>query len=98
MTPIYRFFNTRTGAHFYTINEAEKNFVIATYKEFNYEGPSWYAQAGGGNGTTPLYRFFNTVTGAHFYTVSAAEKDYVIYAYPAFRFEGIAYYVWTTQR
>jgi hypothetical protein len=37
-TPLYRFFSVVTGTHFYTINEAEKNAVIATLPEYHFEG------------------------------------------------------------
>lgn len=85
---VYRFFNTRTGAHFYTISSAERDYVIATYKEFNYEGPVFYAYPAATSGQGPVYRFFNTRTGAHFYTISSAERDYVISAYQDFTYEG----------
>src|SRR5262249_39360514 len=41
-TPLYRFFNVLTGTHFYTINEAEKNTVIATLPQFHFEGVAYY--------------------------------------------------------
>jgi hypothetical protein len=41
---IYRFFNTKTGAHFYTASATEANHVIATYPGlFNFEGIGFYA-------------------------------------------------------
>ena len=40
---MYRFYNANSGAHFYTINAAERDFVIQTYKDFQYEGPMYYA-------------------------------------------------------
>ena len=42
--PIYRFYNTKTGAHFYTASAAEADQVIATYPGlFNFEGVGFYA-------------------------------------------------------
>ena len=36
--PLYRFFNTQTGGHFYTVNEAEKDNLIATASNvYNFE-------------------------------------------------------------
>ena len=42
-SPIYRFYNATTGAHFYTISAAERDFVIQVHKAFRYEGPMYYA-------------------------------------------------------
>jgi hypothetical protein len=41
-SPVYRFFNTQTGTHFFTISEAEKNNIIATLPHFTFEGVAWY--------------------------------------------------------
>ena len=78
--PVYRFYNTRTGTHFYTQSEAEKNFVLATYPVFAFEGPAYYAPPVAGAGRAPLFRFFNTNTGAHFFTTNVAERDMVLRA------------------
>lgn len=50
--PVYRFFNTETGTHFYTISEDEKNYVLATWPQFHLDGPAFYAYPIGG-GTPP---------------------------------------------
>ena len=43
MLPVYRFFNVKTGTHFYTADEAEKNNVIAKYGyKYRFEGISYY--------------------------------------------------------
>ncbi len=94
-TPVYRFFNARTGAHFYTNNALERDFVIATYPVFKYEGPAFYANSQAATGLSPVYRFFNPSTGAHFYTISAAERDFVIATYPVFKYEGPTWYAQT---
>ncbi|MEP7181413.1 MAG: DUF1800 family protein [Betaproteobacteria bacterium] len=96
MLPVYRFYNIRTGTHFYTMSETEKNFVIANYPTLAFEGAVYYAQPGSVAGATSLYRFYNTRTGAHFYTISALERDYVMATWPFFAYEGTAYYVMPT--
>ena len=58
--PVYRFFNTTTGTHFYTIVTAEKDFVIQNYPVFVYEGPVYYAMNTPVTGSEDLYRFYNT--------------------------------------
>ena len=46
LKPVYRFYNTATGAHFYTIDESEKDNVIAHYPNFKFEGIAFYAFTG----------------------------------------------------
>ena len=91
---VYRFYNRRTGAHFYTASEAEKTSVIGhTDWPFTYEGVAYRAY-GTPTGVVPLYRFYNRRTGAHFYTASEAEKASVIgHTDWPFTYEGVAYYV-----
>ncbi|MDA8522601.1 serine protease [Acidovorax sp. NCPPB 4044] len=92
---IYRFFNGSTGAHFYTSNAAERDFVQQTYPAFSYEGVAFYAYANATAGQSAVYRFFNTGNGAHFYTIDAGERDFVRATYPAFQYEGPAWYAQT---
>ncbi|HZQ62461.1 MAG TPA: DUF1800 family protein [Casimicrobiaceae bacterium] len=92
-SPVYRFYNTAKGTHFYTISATERDDVMLRYPTFAYEGPVFWAFAESAPGTSPVYRFFNKQTGTHFYTASESEKDYVIATYPALVFEGPAYYL-----
>ena len=96
--PVYRFFNTIAGGHFYTIDEEEKNTVIQNYKWFRYEGIGFLASRTEQPGTLPVYRFFNTIAGGHFYTIDEAEKDTVIQNYLWFRPEGIGFYAYPDQQ
>ncbi|MGV8082753.1 MAG: hypothetical protein AB2L09_03830 [Coriobacteriia bacterium] len=92
--PLYRFYNVKTGTHFYTASEDEKNNVIAKWpKIFTLEGVAYYVSQNPDN-ATPVYRFYNKKTGTHFYTASEAERENVIAKYSAtYTFEGIAYYI-----
>jgi hypothetical protein len=36
--PLFRFFNTNTGAHFFTTNVAERDMVLQRWPFFAYEG------------------------------------------------------------
>lgn len=94
-TPVYRFFNKRTGAHFYTASAGERDFVARTYPDFNYENIAFYAYGDASTGASPVFRFFSTTTGAHFYTISAGERDFVRSTYPAFSYEGPSWYAQT---
>ncbi|MGE5293915.1 MAG: hypothetical protein ACM3VT_03730 [Solirubrobacterales bacterium] len=43
-SPVYQFWSTARGVHFYTASEAEKENLIANYpKIWKYEGIAWYA-------------------------------------------------------
>ncbi|MBO9422760.1 S8 family serine peptidase [Labrenzia sp. R4_2] len=41
-TALFRFFNTQTGSHFYTTSEAERDNIIATLGQYNFEGVAYY--------------------------------------------------------
>ena len=41
--PLYRFFHTQTGNHFYTVSEQERLDIIETQSPpYNFEGIKWY--------------------------------------------------------
>ena len=80
--PVMRFYNERTGTHFYTIDTDERDQVLRLYPWFDYEGVQFYAYKTPVAGSLPVYRFFNTSTGTHFYTIVPEEKDYVLQRYP----------------
>ncbi len=92
--PLHRF-NTGTY-HFYTISEAEKAYVIATFPTWKYEGISYYAFPAAAPNTLPVYRF-NTGSN-HFYTISEAEKNYVLATFPAWILEGKAYWTYPSSQ
>ncbi len=78
-SPVYRFYNSTTGDHFYTISEDEKNSLINNSQSgYAYEGVVFYAYASQINGSSPVYRLYNPSTGDHFYTISLTEKNYYI--------------------
>ncbi len=94
--PVVRFYNERTGTHFYTMDQAEKDQVLRLYPWFDYEGVQFYAYKTQVAGSAPVYRFFNSSTGTHFYTIVPAEKDYVLQHFPVFAFEGPVYFAVNT--
>jgi hypothetical protein len=91
---IFRFYNTKTKVHFYTNSEAERDFVIANYKSFKYEGNAFDTTATADTGVG-VYRFYNTKTKTHFYTSNATERDYIQGHYKNFKYEGVAYYAYS---
>jgi hypothetical protein len=46
-SPVYRFYNTVAGGHFFTIDEGEKNYVANTLPSFKYEGVGFCANKSG---------------------------------------------------
>lgn len=93
---VFRFYNTNTGAHFFTMSVAERDYIQNTYPFFSYEGSSFLAYTDADPALSPVYRFYNKITGTHFYTINAAEKDHVIATWPTiFNYEGIAWYAST---
>lgn len=94
-TPLHRFYNPTTRAHFYTASEGEKAHVLATWPTlFAYEGTTFSVATSPGAGKAPVYRFYNVQSKSHFYTTSLWERDHIIATWPKiFTYEGIGYYV-----
>jgi len=92
--PVHRFFNTRSGVHFYTISEAERANVAANLPHFNYEGVAYHASQVAGTGLVPFYRFYVPSRGFHFYTASVAERNNIQANLSAiYTYEGVGYHV-----
>ncbi len=103
LSPVHRFFNTRSGVHFYTISENERALLVSARPELRYEGIAYYASQVAGEGLQPFYRFYVPAKGFHFYTASEAERASLVAQQSAgYRFEGVAYYVldpnWRAQK
>ncbi len=95
MLPVFRFYNMRNGSHFYTINVAERDSIIAL-QSFTYldESVAYSINQSNPANVTPLFRFFNFRNGTHFYTASVGERDSIIANLAGtYRYENIAYYV-----
>ena len=92
VAPVYRFFSTITNGHFYTMNTAERDNIIATSPSINYEGPAFFASNTDVSGLSPVHRFYNRLTGVHFYTITESERAFISKNYANFLYEGISYY------
>jgi hypothetical protein len=93
---LYRFYNVKTGTHFYTASDAERDTVLAgSSSTYRYEGVAYKVSPVAAEGAVAVYRFYNhRVGGVHFYTASAEERDRVIARVGStYTYEGIAYYV-----
>ena len=95
LAPVWRFRNIINGSYLYTINDGEKNDIIANYSAyFVLEGPAWYASPEPVPGFSPLYRFRNLTNGTYLFSAYEAEKNAIVANYAGvFLLEGISYYV-----
>ena len=94
--PVYRFLNTTTGMHLYTMDEGEKDYVMNNLDSYIFEDVAYHAYDTPQENTTELYRFYQTLSGSHFYTPSVAEKDYIVDNLSHYQMEGnngVAFYV-----
>lgn len=76
--PVYRFFDTRYGTHFFTSDAGERNTVLATRPDLVEETNGFGDVAPTDPNAVAVYRFFDTTYGTHFFTASATERDTVI--------------------
>ena len=101
-TPIYRFYSNKAKAHFFTISESEKDFIISNYEsgiwDWRYEGVAYYAYekesiSSCSDGNLPVYRFYSSSLITHFFTASENDKQYLIDNYDenTWRYEGIGF-------
>ena len=94
-TAVHRFYNFRSGVHFYTSTESEflrvKTEMAFTYR---YEGIAYYARTARSTAVAPVYRFYNLRSGVHFYTTNASEAAGLRANHSTlYRDEGVAYYL-----
>lgn len=90
---VYRFYSSVFASHFYTQSAAERDQLVATDRNWTYEGLAYCAYSSATADSVALYRFWSAVFGKHFYTASQAEADHLRAADPNWSYEGIAYYV-----
>ncbi len=98
-SPVYRFGSPARGGHLYTIDETEKESMIAKHpaEVWTYEGIAFYAftSAKQASGTVPVYRFRSSCLEYDFFTVDETEKRLLIDKYPAvWTYKGIAWYAY----
>ena len=92
--PVWRFWNTITGSHFYTGSDIERDVVATNLSSMNYEGVAFTNPTAT---DTTVWRFRRADTGTFFYTASTAERDAVRSTMPNYVYEGAAYSASTVQ-
>ena len=73
--PLYRLYNKRTGEHFFTMSEVERNYWLDRSAETGWtdENIAWYVSTDTG---IPVYRVFDAKrTGQHRFTADVNERD-----------------------
>lgn len=90
VSAVYRFYDTQTQDHFYTVSAAEKQQIIATIPHYVLEGVSW-ATPDKGTGTHDVFRFYNATSKDHFFTDDVAERDSILKNLPTYAYEGVAF-------
>jgi Repeat of unknown function (DUF5648) len=98
LMPVYRFWSPRSGSHFWTINEAEKDRLIDQYSDaWTFEGLAFYAypEWSQPEDSKPVYRFWSASLGAHFYTIDENEKQRFINTMAGvWTYESVAWYAY----
>jgi hypothetical protein len=96
LAPVYHFWSSRTGIHFYTIDEAEKDRLVREFANvWAFQGIAFYAYPPDRApvGSKPVYHFLSRSQGIHFYSISESEKQKLVTQQSqAWTFEGIAWY------
>jgi uncharacterized protein DUF5648 len=98
LMPVYRFWSPRSGSHFWTIDEAEKDRLIDQYSDaWTYETLAFYAypEWSQPEDAKPVYRFWSASLGAHFYTIDENEKQRFINTMAGvWTYESVAWYAY----
>lgn len=89
--PLYRYWNSPAGDHFYTTSWAE---LGAGRYGWAYEGIQCHVLQTQRTGTVPLYRYWNPGNADHFYTTNWAELGTGRYGWG---YEGVQCYVYPNQ-
>ena len=95
---VFRFYNTDTGAHLFTMDVNEKNYIVENLDNYTLEGVAYYAftEAQEEVETIPVYRMLNGQTNTHLLTVDTNEVNYIQENLSHFSLEGdggVAFYV-----
>lgn len=91
-TRLFRYWNGRTGDHFYTTDWSELGSGRGNY---TYEGVQCYIHPAPATGSTPLFRYWNAKNTDHFYTTNWSELRA---GRSGYQLEGIQGYVYARQR
>ena len=98
--PLYRFYNYRTGHHFFTANESERDLIDEQINSsgwpFIYEGIAFHVYASDPTPNSqglevPVHRFYSHTLDRHFFTSDMDEVD-ALHSSSNWQYEGIGFY------
>jgi len=95
--PVYRFWSAASQAHFYTMDEGEKDRLLQDPSGvWTCEGVAFYAwPQAGAKDVVPIYRFRSQSLGCHLYVGRESEKTRLVTELSqAWTYEGIAWYAY----
>lgn len=86
---VFRFFDAANGTQLLTQDATERDTILTTRPDLEYEGVGLHAidPARATPTTVDVYRFFDSSNGTHFMTSSASERDTVLANRPDLVFE-----------
>lgn len=97
---VYRFLNQDTGVHLYTTSKAERDNILETLPNYEFESFSYVSvdSLTGNPEPKQVYRFLNQDTGTHLYTISENEKRSVEDTLSNFSLESESFFAYTEQQ
>lgn len=75
---VYRFVNTETGAHLYTTDEGERDYITENLKNYSQDGSNFYAYETEVEGSTAVYRLYDSEQDVHMFTHNEYEAAEMI--------------------
>ncbi|MEM7590295.1 MAG: Calx-beta domain-containing protein [Cyanobacteria bacterium P01_A01_bin.83] len=95
---VFRFFDSASGAYFYTASQTERDFVDDNLTNFVQEESSFASvDPDSSDQEIEIFRFFNSTTGGYLYTGDDNERDFIESNSPEFAFEGVAFAAFETE-
>lgn len=101
VAPVWRFWSPALGAHFYTLDERERDKLLADYRHaWTCEGVVFYAYRAGDQpeGTIAVHRYWSNTLRTHLYTTSDTERFKLASSYSdLWAYEGVAWYAYPAE-
>ena len=98
LATVHEFYNSYSGAYFFSANEAEVTEVKTNNPAWTYIGEAFQVETEKASNNVPVYRFYNALAASHFYTASEAEFESVKANLSHYlTYEGVAFYVRAVQ-
>ena len=109
--PIWRYYNTRDNAFFYTADRAEAENVLiksiptddtssSSSWPYVYQGSTFDAASTRGNNVTSIHRFYNVDTGHHLWSIDPNEIELIKSKWEsgewAYKYEGTSFFVYAS--